>query len=97
MEILEYDLAYRLLNSANLTIEQKQLVKAKISKMDYQIMKVQIERVFTITSTNVHNKTEVDKIDVKPEENDVFYTSRGKNYRQQNSYTESFNKNNQNF
>ena len=97
MEILEYDLAYRLLNSANLTIEQKQLVKAKISKMDYQIMKVQIERAFTITSTNVHNKTEVDKIDVKPEENDVFYTSRGKNYRQQNSYTESFNKNNQNF
>ena len=51
--------------------------------------------VFTSTSTNVDNKTEVRKIDVKQEENEVFYTSRNKNYRQQNCYTGSLNKNNQ--
>ena len=34
-EILDDLLAYRLLNSANLTNEQKQLVKATICKMDY--------------------------------------------------------------
>ena len=39
MEILEGVLAYRLLNSANLTNEQKQLVKSTVSKIEYQIMK----------------------------------------------------------
>ena len=38
MEILDGVLAYRLLHSANLTNEQKQLVKATVSKMDYQVM-----------------------------------------------------------
>ena len=42
METLDGALAYRLLNSAKLTNEQKQLVKATISKMDYQIMKNQL-------------------------------------------------------
>ena len=35
MEILYDIFAYRSLNSANLTNEQKQLVKATICKMDY--------------------------------------------------------------
>ena len=35
MEILDGVLTYRLFNSANLTNEQKQLVKATVSKMDY--------------------------------------------------------------
>ena len=43
MEILDGILTYRLLNSANLTNEQKQLVKATVSKMDYQIMKDQLK------------------------------------------------------
>ena len=93
MEILDGVLAYTLLNSANLTSEQKHLVKAPVSKVDYQITKEQLKKVFTSTLTNVHDKTEVDKIDVKPEEN--FYTSRGKNYRQQISYKGSFKRNNQ--
>ena len=38
MEILDGVLTYRLLNSANLTNVQKQLVNATVSKMD-QIMK----------------------------------------------------------
>ena len=44
MEILDGVLAYRILNSANLTNEQKQLVKITVSKMDYQIMKDQLKK-----------------------------------------------------
>ena len=76
MEILEVVLAYRLLNSANLTNEQKQLVKSTISKIDYQIMKDQLKKVFTSTSTNVDKKADTDKIDIKSEENEVFYASK---------------------
>ena len=60
-------------------------------------MKDQLKKAFTSTSTNVGNKTDADKIDVKSEENEVFYTSRNKNYRQQISCRGSFNRNNQNF
>ena len=97
MEILDGISAYRLLNSAKLTKEQNQLVKARVSKMDYQIMKGQLQKVFISTLTNINNKTDVDKIDVKSEKNEVFYTSRIKNYRQQNIYRGPFNSNNQNF
>ena len=76
MEILEGVLAYRLLNSSNLTNEQKQLVKSTVSKIDYQIMKDQLKKVFTSTSTNVDKKADTDKIDVKSEENEMFYTSK---------------------
>ena len=44
MEILDGVLTYRLFNSANLTNEQKQLVKATVSKIDYQIMKDQLKK-----------------------------------------------------
>ena len=83
MEILDVILAYKLLNSANPINMQKQLVKATVRKMDYQIMDDQLKKIFTSTSTNFRNKTEADKTDVKPEENNVFYKSRGKDYRQQ--------------
>lgn len=83
MEILDVVLAYKLLNSANPINMQKQLVKATVSKMDYQIMDDQLKKIFTSTSTNVHNKTEAGKTDVQPEENNAFYKSRGKDYRQQ--------------
>ena len=76
MEILEGVLAYKLLNSSNLTNEQKQLVKSTVSKIDYQIMKDQLKKVFTSTSTNVDKKADTDKIDVKSEENEMFYTSK---------------------
>lgn len=39
MELLYGILAYRLVNSANLTNEQKQLIEAIASKMNYQITK----------------------------------------------------------
>ena len=48
--------------------------------MDYQIMKNQLRKIFAITSTNIDNKADIDKIDVKLEENEVFYTSKKKNY-----------------
>ena len=37
--ILDSVLVYRLLNSANLSINKKQLIEATISKMDHQVMK----------------------------------------------------------
>ena len=43
-------------------------------------MKHQLKNLFSSTSTNVDNKTDVDKIDVKSEENEIFYTSKNKNY-----------------
>ena len=36
MEILDSALAYRLLDSANLSREQKQLVKVTVSKMNWE-------------------------------------------------------------
>ena len=45
MEILDSVLAYRLLISlALMSNEQKQLVKATVNKIDYQIMKYQLKR-----------------------------------------------------
>lgn len=52
MEILDRILAYRLLISANLNNEQKQLAKATVSKKDYQTMKGQLKKVFTNTNSD---------------------------------------------
>ena len=60
-------------------------------------MKGQIKKVSTSTSTNVDNKTDVNKIDINSEENEVFYTSRNRNYIQESSYRGSFSKDNENF
>ena len=75
MEILDGVLAYRLLNSANLTNEQKQLVKATVSKMDYQVMKDQLKKVFTNTSADFDSKKVDCKDEIKVEENDIFYST----------------------
>ena len=70
MEILDGVLTYRLLNSANLTKDQKQLVKAIVSKMDYNIMKDQLKKVFTNTARDLspRNEYEVDRIKVESQE-----------------------------
>ena len=60
-------------------------------------MKDQLKKVFTSTTTNIDNKTDIDKTDVKSKKNKVFYTSKIKNYRQHNNFKGSFNRNNQNF
>lgn len=61
MEILDRILAYRLLISANLNNEQKQLAKATVSKKDYQTMKGQL-KVFTNTNSDKKDdfKTEIE-------------------------------------
>ena len=44
MEILDGVLAYRLLNSASLSEQHKQLVRATVSEMKYSIMKEQFKK-----------------------------------------------------
>ena len=56
LEILNSVLTYTLLNCGKFTNEKKQLIKATVSKMDYQTMKDRLKKVFNSTSTNVHNK-----------------------------------------
>ena len=101
MEILDGVLAYRLLNSANLTNEQKQLVKATVSKMDYQVMKDQLKKVFTNTSADFDSKKVDCKDEIKVEENDIFYsTSRfqtGQTYSNKGRGKSQFNRGKQHF
>ena len=68
MEIQDEVLTYRLLNSANLTSEQKQIVKATVSKMKYQDMKDLLKKVFSSTTSD---KKEDFKTEIKIEESDV--------------------------
>ena len=56
MEILDGVLAYRLLNSANLSDDEIQLVKATISEMTYENMKQKLKMVFT----NAKSENKVD-------------------------------------
>ena len=51
MEILDGVLAYRLLNNANLSHEEMQLVKATITEMTYENMKQKLKMVFTNSKT----------------------------------------------
>ena len=46
MEIHDGVLAYRLLNSANLSDRNKQLIKATLTEMKYSLMKDQLNKVF---------------------------------------------------
>ena len=51
MDIPDGVLAYRLLNNANLSEDKKQLIKATLTKMEYNEMKEKLKKVFT--SSNV--------------------------------------------
>ena len=73
MEIHEGVLAYRLLNSANLSENHKQLVRATLSEMKYNKMKDQLKKVFSNVTSN-RAKTKED-LPVKIEPNDTFYGS----------------------
>ena len=87
MEILDGVLAYRLLNSANLTREQKQYVKVTVFEMDYDIMKYQLKNVFTNTTGDLspiddRNESKI-KVDSSQGTSDVFYN---KDYNKPQSY-----------
>ena len=54
--ILDSVLVYRLLNSANLSINKKQLIEATISKMDYQVMKdLNKNEIFKVGLSHLRN------------------------------------------
>lgn len=55
----------------NLINEEKHFVKAKISKMDDEIIENQLKKVFTSTLGNFHNKCKEDETDVKQKKKDV--------------------------
>lgn len=74
MEILDGVLAYRLLNSANLSDTQRQLVKATVNKMEYVIMKDQLKKIFT--NINLLNKNELKSEDDIKIERDSFYVKK---------------------
>ena len=52
MEIHDGVLTYRLLNSANLTKENMQLVKATLPEMKYSLMKDKLKKIFTSSEPN---------------------------------------------
>ena len=74
MEILHAALSYKLLNSASLPKEQKQMIKASVSKMDYNIMKDQLRKVFTNNADDLLPKNDLSEEKIKVEaSNDVYY------------------------
>ena len=60
MKILYGILRYRLLNSANLSTEQKQLVRDTVNKVEYSIVKDQLKKVFTYINMDKNNSSEND-------------------------------------
>ena len=65
VEILHGALAYRLSNSANLSREQKQLVRATVSKMDNNITKDQLRKVFTNNAGDLLQKNYLSEEKIK--------------------------------
>ena len=75
MKILDEVHVCRLLNSANFFREQKQLVKATVSKMDYDMLKDQLKKVFTNNASDLLPKNVLCQEKIKFEaSNDVYYT-----------------------
>ena len=74
MEILDGVLADHLLNSANLSEQHKQLVRATVSEMKYSIMKEQLKKVFTNTTSSPQEEPPV-----KLEAGNTFYGRDGTN------------------
>ena len=66
-------LAYSLLNSARLSREKKQLVKATISKMDHNTMKNQLRKVFTNNAGNLLPKNNLSEENIKVKASDDVY------------------------
>ena len=74
MPILHPAYSYKLLNSANLSKKQKQMIKASVSKIDYNTIKEQLREVFTNNVDNLLPKNDLseEKIEVGAS-NDVYY------------------------
>ena len=76
MTVSDGAVAYRLLNSAGLSENNKQLVRATVSEMKYETMKNQLTKVFTNTCSTANSE-----VNVKIESSDTFYN---------NCHTESY-------
>ena len=78
MEIHDGVLAFRLLNSANLSDSNNLLIKATLTEMKYSLMKDQLNKVFASTSVSVQPKAEVpvkfDPVTCKIEPVDTYYS-----------------------
>ena len=70
MTISDGAVAYRLLNSAGLSENNKQLVRATVSEMKYETMKSQLTKVFTNTCSKVDSD-----MNIKLETTDTYYNS----------------------
>lgn len=78
MEIQDGVLAYRLLNSANLSETNKQLVKATLDTMSYKAMKDKLKKVFTSNNISTHTSTSSVKIEsTNSSDHDQVFYSRG--------------------
>lgn len=74
MPILQAVYSYKLLNSANLSKKQKQMIKASVSKIDYNTMKEQLREVFTNNVGNLLPKNDLSEEKIKVVvSNDVYY------------------------
>ena len=62
-------LAYRLLNSANITPSQEQLIKATITTMDYESMATQLKKVFK----GINASSQELEVNIKEEPEDVMH------------------------
>lgn len=66
--------SYKLSNSANLSKKQKQMIKASVSKIDYNTMKEQLREVFTNNVGNLLLKNDLSEEKIKVVvSNDVYY------------------------
>ena len=83
MEIHEGVLAYRMLNSANLSENHKQLVRATLSDMKYVKMKEQLKKVFSNVTSNRESFKSENPVKIEP--SDTFYSS---SIEESNKYNE---------
>ena len=97
MEILDGVLAYRLLNGANLSNANKQLVKATVGCMKYETMKQQLKKVFTDTDITDEHKVKTEKecyYEQSDDAYDTFYSSGYRGRGKRGNFRGRFNNNN---
>ena len=77
MELPDGVLAYRFLNSANISSHHKQLVRATLPELSYQSMKDQLKKIFSDPTNLVSDAKQEQAIKVEPamEAQDVYYSS----------------------
>ena len=66
MELLDGVLAYRFLNSANISSHYEQLVRATLSELSYQSMKDQLKKIFSDPTNLVSDTKQEQAIKVEP-------------------------------